>query len=179
MGLQRSDATKQLSLPRPQHSLCSFLALFFSIALITKMDCSPPGSSVHGTGRFFTTEPPETLIYYIFFLFSFSFIFISWRLNTLQYCSGFCHTLTWINHGFTCIPYPDPPLPPPFPPNSSGSSQCTRPEHLSHASSPGWWSVSAYIIYMFRCCLSVVCLPSSRLSASWVLEIYLYPVPVT
>ena len=27
---------------------------------------------------------------YIFF----SFIFISWRLITLQYCSGFCHTLT-------------------------------------------------------------------------------------
>ena len=24
----------------------------------------------------------------------FPFIFISWRLVTLQYCSGFCHTLT-------------------------------------------------------------------------------------
>ena len=24
----------------------------------------------------------------------FPFIFISWRLITLQYCSGFCHTLT-------------------------------------------------------------------------------------
>ena len=35
--------------------------------------------------------------------------FISWRLITLQYCSGFCHTLTWISHGFTCIPQPDPP----------------------------------------------------------------------
>ena len=42
-------------------------------------------------------------------LFIFSFIFISWRLITLQYCSGFCHTLTWISHGFTCIPHPDPP----------------------------------------------------------------------
>ena len=49
------------------------------------------------------------------FLFFVSFIFISWRLITLQYCSGFCHTLTWISHGFTCIPHPDP----------SGSSQCT------------------------------------------------------
>ena len=27
-------------------------------------------------------------------LFFFSFIFISWRLVTLQYSSGFCHTLT-------------------------------------------------------------------------------------
>ena len=38
-----------------------------------------------------------------------SFIFISWRLVTLQYYSGFCHTLTWISHGFTCVPHPDPP----------------------------------------------------------------------
>ena len=41
------------------------------------------------------------------FLFFF-FFFISWRLITLQYCSGFCHTLKWISHGFTCVPYPDP-----------------------------------------------------------------------
>ena len=39
----------------------------------------------------------------------FSFIFISWRLITLQYCSGFCHTFTWISQGFTCVPHPDPP----------------------------------------------------------------------
>ena len=47
--------------------------------------------------------------YLFFFSTFFSFIFISWRLITLQYCSGFCHTLTWISHGFTCIPHPDPP----------------------------------------------------------------------
>ena len=41
--------------------------------------------------------------------FFFSFIFISWRLISLQYCSGFCYTLTWISHGFTYIPHPDPP----------------------------------------------------------------------
>ena len=39
----------------------------------------------------------------------FPFIFISWRLITLQYCSGFCHALTWISHEFTCVPHPDPP----------------------------------------------------------------------
>ena len=43
-----------------------------------------------------------------FYFYLFSFIFICWRLITLQYCSGFCHTLTWISHGFTCIPHPDP-----------------------------------------------------------------------
>ena len=44
------------------------------------------------------------------------------------------------------------PLPPPSPPDPSGSSQCTRSEHLSHASNLGWWSVSPQIIYMFQCC---------------------------
>ena len=45
----------------------------------------------------------------VIFFFFFPFIFISWRLITLQHCSGFCHTLTWISHGFTCVPHPDPP----------------------------------------------------------------------
>ena len=44
------------------------------------------------------------------FYFVFSPIFISWTLITLQYCSGFCHTLTWISHRFTCVPHPEPPL---------------------------------------------------------------------
>ena len=41
---------------------------------------------------------------------------------------------------------------PPSPPDPSGSSQCTRPEHLSHAFDLGWWSDSPLIIYMFQCC---------------------------
>ena len=84
--------------------------------------------------------------------FFFPIIFISWRLITLQYCSGFCHTLTWISHGFTCVPHPEPPLPPPSPSHPSGSSQCTSPEHLSHASNLDWRSISHLIIYMFPCC---------------------------
>ena len=84
-------------------------------------------------------------------LFKKKIFFISWRLITLQYCSGLCHTLTWISHGYTWtyiymdIHIYSPSrslLPPPSPPNPSGSSQCTRSEHLSHASNLGWWSVS-------------------------------------
>ena len=44
------------------------------------------------------------------------------------------------------------PLPPPSPPDSSGSSQCTTPEHLSHASNLGWCSVSPLIVYLFQWC---------------------------
>ena len=54
----------------------------------------------------------STLFYLFLF---FPLIFISWRLITLQYCSGFCHTLTWISHGFTCVPHPDPPSSLPIP----------------------------------------------------------------
>ena len=42
------------------------------------------------------------------------------------------------------------PIPPPAS-HPSGSSQCTRPEHLSHASNLGWRSVSHLIIYRFQC----------------------------
>ena len=82
----------------------------------------------------------------------FSFIFISWRLITLQDCSGFYHTLTWISHGFTCVPHPEPPshlFPHPIP---LGSSQCTSPKHLSHASNLDWRSVSQLIMYMLWSC---------------------------
>ena len=51
-------------------------------------------------------KTPNVLFIYLFI---YLFIFISWRLITPQYCSGSCHTLTWISHGFTCIPHPDPP----------------------------------------------------------------------
>ena len=46
------------------------------------------------------------LIALLYFL---KFVYLNWRLITLQYCSGFCHTLTWISHGCTCAPHPEPP----------------------------------------------------------------------
>ena len=48
-----------------------------------------------------------------------------WRVITLQYCGGFCHTSTWIIHGCTCVPPSWTPLPPPFLPHPSGLSQST------------------------------------------------------
>ena len=70
-------------------------------------------------------------VFFCFFVcLFFPFIFISWRLITLQYCSGFCQTLTRISHGFTCYPHPDPPscLPPhPIPlglPSAPAPSTC-------------------------------------------------------
>ena len=51
-----------------------------------------------------TSHSKHVLSFFFFF-----FFFINWRLITLQYCTGFCHTLTWISHGYTCIPHPDAP----------------------------------------------------------------------
>ena len=59
--------------------------------------------------RFFCCSNIFFLFFYLLFSFFFSFIFIGWRLITSQHCSGFCHTLTWISHGVTCILHPDPP----------------------------------------------------------------------
>ena len=39
-----------------------------------------------------------------FFFFLLLFIF-NWRVITLQYCVGFCHTSTWISHRYTCVPF--------------------------------------------------------------------------
>ena len=49
----------------------------------------------------------KVFAFYFFLWFIFLFIYLSWRLITLQYCSSFCHTLTWISHGFTCVPHPE------------------------------------------------------------------------
>ena len=38
-----------------------------------------------------------TIVLCFFFYFLLKFIYFNWRLITLQYCSGFCHTLTWIS----------------------------------------------------------------------------------
>ena len=61
--------------------------------------------------------------------------YFNWRLITLQYCSGFCHTLAWISHGCTCVPQPE--TPSRIPPHLSGSSQCTSPEHPDSCIEPG------------------------------------------
>ena len=49
----------------------------------------------------------------------------------------FCHTSTWIHHGCTHNPHPEPPLPPPSPFHPSGSSQCTSPKHPVSCIKPG------------------------------------------
>ena len=96
------------------------------------------------------------------------FIYFNWRLITLQYCGGFCHTLTWISHGCTCVPHPESPshLPPHLVP--LGCPSVPALSILSHASNLDWWSVSHMKTYMFQC----YSLRSSTLTFSQCLKDY-------
>ena len=84
-------------------------------------------------------------------LFLFLFIFFNWKLIILQYCGGFWDTFTWISHGCTFVPHPEPSshLPPnTIPPDHPGTPTLST---LSHASNLDWWYISHMIIYTFQC----------------------------
>ena len=88
-------------------------------------------------------------IFLCFFLnFIFPFIFISWRLITLQYFSGFCHTLTWISHGFTCVPHPDPRVRLPLHPIALGLPSAPAPSTcLMHPT----WACDLFHPWKYTC----------------------------
>ena len=91
------------------------------------------------------------LSFYFFFAFLKKVIYFNWRLITLQYCSRFCHTLTWISHAYTWVPHPDTPSLPPPHPLPQGHPSAPALSTLSHASNLDWRSISHMIIYMFKC----------------------------
>ena len=96
----------------------------------------------------------------LYFILFFSFIFISWRLITLQYCSGFCHTLTWISHGFTYIPHPNPPSHLPLYPIPLGLPSALGP--------------STNFIFKKNLCQSIFDHVSFRCIAKWLCYTYIY-----
>ena len=82
--------------------------------------------------------------------FKYKFIYFNWRLITLQYCIGFAihqHEPTTGVHVFSILNPPPTSL---LPYHPSGSSQCSSPSILYHASNLDWRSISHMIIYMFR-----------------------------
>ena len=84
----------------------------------------------------------------IFFNFFLIFIFTLFYFTILYW---FCHTLTWIHHGCTCIPKHEPPSH--LPPHniSLGHSHAPAPSMLYPASDIDWRFVSYVIVYMFQC----------------------------
>ena len=78
-------------------------------------------------------------------------IYLNGKLITLQYYSGFCHILTWISHGVTCVPHLEPPSHLPPHPIPLGHPSAPALSTLSHASKLDRQSTSHMIIYMFQC----------------------------
>ena len=85
----------------------------------------------------------STLLFFlksqIFYLFFFTILY--W----------FCHTSTWIHHGCTRVPNPEPHshLPPQTIP--LGHPSAPAPNLLYPASNLDWWFISYMILYMFPC----------------------------
>ena len=76
----------------------------------------------------------ELLICVLFFRFYFFVCFIfQFYLFYFTILYWFCHTLTWICQGCTCVPHPEPPSAS----HPSGSSQCTSPRHPVSCIEPG------------------------------------------
>ena len=82
--------------------------------------------------------------------FKFFKIYFNLRLITLQYCGVFCHTLTWISHGCTCVPHPEPLSHLRLHPIAQDHPSAPALSTQSHASNLDWSSISHMIIYMFQ-----------------------------
>ena len=101
------------------------------------MDYSLPGSSVHGILQarilkqfaISSSRGSSQQVDSFFLVATIKIIYCNWRLITSQYCSGFCHTLTWISHGCTCVPHPEP---------SSHVPPHTIPQGTTHSSILAW-----------------------------------------
>ena len=92
--------------------------------------------------------PPDIVMHTCSF---FKLIYFNWRLTTLQYWGGFCHTLTGISHGCTCGPHPEPLCHLPPHPIPQGCPSAPALSAMSHASNLDWSSFSHMVIYMFQC----------------------------
>ena len=97
-------------------------------------------------------HPQKSVVIYLHCAVYFFFPFYQLEANyftTLQWFLPYSDmNQLWI---YMCSPSRSPLLPP-SPSHPSGSSQCTSPEHLSHASNLDWRSVSPLIVYLFQCC---------------------------
>ena len=134
------------------------------------MDCSLPGSSIHGIfqarvlewgaiafsdvmfKRFLKPRHLFLFQFYFFFFFCMSFFFFNFILFlnfTILY--WFCQISKWIHHRYTCVPHPEPSslLPPHTIPLGHPSTPAPSIQYC--ASNLDWRLISYMIVYMFQC----------------------------
>ena len=123
------------------------------------MNCSTPGLPIHHQLVEFTQthvhwvgdaiqpshplSSPSSLTFNLFY-FNLSFIYLFYF--TILY--WFCHTMTWILHGCTCVPHPETPSHLPPHPIPLDHPSAPAPSTLSHASNLDWRFVSHMILYV-------------------------------
>ena len=84
----------------------------------------------------------------VFFSYFKKFLFIlNWKIITLQYCAGFCHTSAWISHRYMYVLSPWTSLPHPTPCYPSRLSQSPGLSSLSHMANSHWLSILHMIVY--------------------------------
>ena len=107
------------------------------------------------------------------------YIYFNWRIVTLQYCHGICHTSVWISHRHTCVPsvlnLPSASFPIP-------SFQVVRVpalDALHHTSNSHWSSILHMLMYMFQCYSLNLSHPLLSTLCQWVcfLHLGLYFIP--
>ena len=79
------------------------------------------------------------------------FVYFNRKVIVLQYYGGFCHALTWISHGCTCVPHCEHPSHIPPHPISLGCRSALAFSAPFHSSNVDWSSLSHMVTYMFQC----------------------------
>ena len=90
-----------------------------------------------------------TVLFRVHFIYLFMIFIFTLFCFTILY--WFCHTLTWISHGCTWVPNPEPPSP--LPPHiiSLDHPRAPTPSILYPVLNIDWWFISYMIVHMFQC----------------------------
>ena len=97
---------------------------------------------------FFLVKSGTVFIFYLFILTGCELLY---NIVVFVFFFFFCHTLTWISRGCTCVPHAEHPSHLPPYPISQGHPSASALSTLSHSSNLDWRSVSHMIIHMFQC----------------------------
>ena len=92
-----------------------------------------------------------TLCIYLRWLFFSFFLFFNFTIFCFTMLYWFCHKSTWICHGCTCVPYPEPASHLPPHTLSLGHPSAPAPSILYPASNLDWRFITYMILYMFQC----------------------------
>ena len=148
---------KTCSINNPLQLISQFSSVAQSCPLCNTVDCIKPGFPVHhqlmelvqthvhpSTSDAIQTYHPLPSLLLLYSVFPSTRVFSFFSIYFYQLEANYFTILQWflsyidMNQPWIYVYSPSRcPLPPPSLPDPSGSSQCTRPEHLSHASNLG------------------------------------------